>query len=472
MAENASFKKRSCLKGRLKAPGDKSITHRSLVFSALTKGRRQISNALLSHDIQSTIDCLRALGLTIERSEESKSSLLVESTGQIVQHALGQGSCEEFSSLLSAQSLNMPCGNSGTTMRVLSGLAAALPGATVQFSGDQSLSGRDMQRVLDPLQCMGARVEYLQKSGRAPFKISGARLHGGHFVLPISSAQVSTAIILAGLLGQERTIVSTPYMVRDHSLRALQYLGAPVSSVPDSLPQNVTVEPLAENLAPLPVQVPGDISSAAFILVAAAILPGSQVEIADVGLNPGRRLVLDVLQEMGAGIEVLNHRIVCGEPVGDIRLESADVLKPCHIRAERVASGIDEIPILALACAFAFGESRMEGVGELAAKESDRLSAMVQNLRGLGIEAFAQGDSLSISGGKSLSDIALAFTSSKTHSNFQWKSHNDHRIAMSGHIAALALRPYGTFEVDDSSSIAVSYPGFFQDIDSLLLGGN
>lgn len=468
MAENASYKKRSYLKGRLKAPGDKSITHRSLVFSTLIKGRRQISNALLSHDIGSTIDCLRALGLTIERSEHS---LFVESSGQMLHHVLGRGPSEEFRALMSAQNIEMPCGNSGTTMRILSGLAAAIPGATVHFNGDQSLSGRDMQRVLDPLQSMGARVEYLQRSGHAPFKISGERLHGGHFALPVSSAQVSTAIILAGLLGQGETIVSTPYMVRDHSLRALQYLGAPVLSVVDSLPQTVTVEPLTENLEPLPVQVAGDISSAAFILVAAAILPGSQVEITDVGLNPGRRLVLDVLQEMGACLELLNERTVCGEPVGDIRLEGPDRLKPCHIKAERVASGIDEIPILALACAFADGESCMEGVGELAAKESDRLSAMVQNLRGLGIEAFAKGDSLKISGGKSLSDIALAFVSSKSHSNFRWKSFNDHRIAMAGHIAALALGPSGSLEVDDSSSIAVSYPGFFQDIDSLLLGG-
>lgn len=453
MAENASFKKRSYLKGRLKAPGDKSITHRALIFSALTKGRRTIENALLSEDTESTIACLKSFGLSIYKGE---TSLVVESPGAIIDSLLtGQ---------LSSQTVGAKefyCGNSGTTMRIMSGLSAALPGLEAKFSGDESLSRRDMQRVLTPLQAMGCRLEYLSSAGRAPFKIVGERIHGGDFALPVSSAQVSTAIILAGLLAQGGTSVSTPYMVRDHSLRALKYLGAPVRSGQSNQSNTVFVEPLTENLPALPVQVAGDISSAAFMLVAAAILPGSQIEITEVGLNPGRTLVLEVLREMGAHIEIRNERELCGEPLGDIFIESDGNLKACRIGVEDVARGIDEIPILALAAAFANGTSIMDGLGELAAKESNRLLAMAENLRGLGVEAVVRGDSLKISGRESLSDIAYALP-------FQWRAHNDHRIAMAGHIAGLCLG--SKVIVDDSTSIAVSYPGFFKDVDKLLQG--
>lgn len=448
MAENASFKKRSYLKGRLKAPGDKSITHRALIFSAFTKGRRTIDNALLSEDIESTIACMKNFGLSIHKDQKC---LVVESPGELVNAVVNKFTgVKEFY-----------CGNSGTTMRILSGLAAGLPGLEAEFSGDESLSRRDMQRVLTPLQVMGCGLEYLSSEGRAPFKIFGERLHGGDFVLPVSSAQVSTAVVLAGLLAQERTSVSTPYMVRDHSLRALQYLGAPVRSGQGSQTNTVFVEPLTENLPALSVQIAGDISSAAFMLVAAAILPGSQIVIAEVGLNPGRTLVLEVLREMGAHIEIHNEREVCGEPLGDVFIESEGKLKACRIDARHVARGIDEIPVLALAAAFAEGTSVMEGLGELAAKESNRLLAMAENLRGLGVEVVVNGDSLTISGRESLSDIAYAVPC-------HWQAHNDHRIAMAGHIAGLALA--SKVLVDDSTSIAVSYPGFFEDIDKLLQG--
>lgn len=434
------------LRGEISPPGDKSITHRALLFSSLVKGRVHIEHALLSGDTRSTAKALAKLGLSLNIDDQGAAATIdVVSPGY--RHLKEQ-----------SFDLSFDCGNSGTTIRLLSGLCAGLKG-TFRFDGDASLRRRDMTRVLNPLSEMGVKVDYQGADGHAPFTIhcGDKPLKAGNFPLQVSSAQVETALMLAALGGEQgETKVSTPYLVRDHSYRALAYLGAPISLDRDS--RVYTIKPLLSELPARDFVVPGDISSSAFFLVAAAIMPGSELLLKNVGINPGRTLVLDTLRRMGASISAQNEREVCGEPVCDLLVHSAASekrLQGVKIEASQVPSGIDELPALALAFAFAEGTSLVEGALELKQKESDRLRLLTENLSNAGALVVTTADGFVIEGrgGSNMKGGGL------------WNTALDHRLAMLGIIASLACEAPCLLE--ETESMAVSYPRFQLDLESV-----
>lgn len=435
------------LRGEISPPGDKSITHRALLFSSLVKGRVHIEHALLSGDTRSTAKALAKLGLSLNIDDQGAAATI-----DVVSPGYSHLKEQSFD-------LSFDCGNSGTTIRLLSGLCAGLKG-TFRFDGDASLRRRDMTRVLDPLGEMGVKVSYQGAAGHAPFTINCGEtpLKSGDFPLPVSSAQVETALILAALGAESgETRVSTPYLVRDHSYRALSYLGAPISL--DRASRVYTVKPLLSELAARDFVVPGDISSSAFFLVAAAILPGSELLLKNVGINPGRTLVLDTLRRMGASISAQNEREVCGEPVCDLFVQSRAEhrLQGVKIEASQVPSGIDELPALALAFAFAEGTSLVEGALELKQKESDRLRLLTENLSNAGALVVSTEDGFVIEGrgGANMKGGGL------------WSTALDHRLAMLGIIASLACEAPCLLE--ETESMAVSYPRFQLDLETVYL---
>ncbi len=461
------------LRGKVLVPGDKSITHRALMFSALTTGESRISGALGALDCLSTASCLRRLGLSVAgadgaqlpsetplsgESAEQPSWLQIDSAGRPTIKPSGrvaliikspgiktlsfEGTSKESPRALYA-------GNSGTTMRILSGLLAGLPGH-FRLSGDDSLSKRDMRRVLGPLATMGAEVSYNGSEGRAPFIISGGKLKGGRFDLAVASAQVEAALLLAGLFAEVKTTVTTPAKVRDHTLKAFQYLGIPFEN--EGL--TTTVEPLSKPVSARDFVVPGDLSSAAFFLVAAAIMPGSSIVIEGVGTNAGRGLVVDVLRRMGASITFTKEREVNCEPVCDIELVAPSQLQATDIGPDEVPLGIDELPILALALALARGKSRVSGAAELKEKESNRLTAICNNLANQGVSLEELDDGFVITGSGSLAGGGA------------WPTHEDHRLAMTGLVAqVVADKP---LILGDTDCVDISYPGFAADLDHLI----
>lgn len=340
-------------------------------------------------------------------------------------------------------------GNSGTTMRLVSGLLAGRP-FRATLDGDESLRQRPMGRVLQPLASMGAEVIFAKRENYAPFSIAGGKLKGGHFVLPVASAQVETALLLAGLQAQGETVVDLPCPVRDHTRRLFKYMQIPFESGGDL---NMSVCCLTAAPPPFSLTVPADISSAAFFMVAAACLPDSHILLRQVGLNPGRTLVLDVLMRMGADIEIVNRGDLSGEPTGDILVRGGRQLHGTTIEGDTIASGIDEIPALALAGAFCEGTFCVRDAAELRVKESDRLAATVNNLHAAGaiVRELADGFEIRGTGG-------LAGGSS-------WKSYADHRLAMTGVIASLLCQ--SPLSIDDTACVAVSYPSFQEDLLSL-----
>lgn len=348
----------------------------------------------------------------------------------------------------------LDAGNSGTTMRLLAGMLAGVA-LSISFDGDRSLRQRPMARVLSPLAEMGLQVRYDERDGYPPFAIKGGKLTGCKFELPIASAQVQTALLLAGLQSDAKTTVTLPHPVRDHTERMLRFIGVPFDQ-PD--PLTTTVKRLENPVAPYDLTVAGDISSAAFFMVAAACVPGSHVVLTDVGMNSGRTLVIDVLKEMGARVNIGNARDLCGEPVADITVEGAQKLGGATIAGARVAAGIDEIPILALAGAFCHGAFCVRDAGELRVKESDRISAIVNNLQQAGAQITEREDGFDISGSGGLQGAST------------WHSHGDHRLAMTGMVAALLCNRSVT--IDDTACAAVSYPKFGEDLRSVVFPGN
>ncbi len=446
------------LRGTLSPPGDKSMTHRALIFASLVKGRVDIEGALLSGDTRASALALRKLGLsmTVEQKERG-ADIAIVSPG-ILEIRRNFAACADSRGGGAAPDCLFDCGNSGTTMRLLAGLCAGLAGGTFVFDGDASLRRRDMKRILAPLSDLGAGYRYLGAEGFAPFELRGERLNGGDFNLTVSSAQVVTALILAGLSADSPLRVSTPYVVRDHTLRALRFMGADIS-VPrqDGAAHGGTalaVRPLDRDLMPCRFSIPGDISSCAFFLVAAAILPGSEVTLLNVGVNPGRTLVIDVLRRMGVEISYLNEREVCGEPVCDLFVQAPASLQATDVTAEEVPSGIDEIPALALAFAFASGRSTVSGAGELKQKESNRLKLLTDNLQGAGVAVEAYDDGFAVQGKGFLAGGGF------------WRTDLDHRLAMIGMVASLAARE--PLKLEEKESCAVSYPQFESDLKSLL----
>ena len=421
------------LQGVVQVPGDKSISHRALLFGAIAEGTTRITGLLPAEDPLSTAACLRAMGVTISAIE----------AGQPVSvEGVGLDGLREPEDVLD-------CGNSGTTMRLMLGLLAGRAGRHFVLTGDGSLRRRPMQRVGGPLAQMGAQISGRSGGNLAPLAIRGQQLQGATIRTPVASAQVKSALVLAALTATGDTTVIEPVQSRDHSERMLRAFGAQLSVGGPGLTE-VTVTPGA-SLRGQDVIVPGDISSAAFWLVAGAITPGADLTVQNVGLNPSRTGVLDVLEQMGARIELLNGREVAGEPVGDLRVTHGP-LQAFTIGADLIPRLVDEIPVLAVAACYAEGVSRVSGAEELRVKETDRLAVMARQLGAMGarIEEFADG--LTIEGGVPLQGAEV-------------DSETDHRVAMSLAVAAQVAK--GPTQLHRPEAAAVSYPGFWDDLKRL-----
>ena len=421
------------LQGVVQVPGDKSISHRALLFGAIAEGTTRITGLLPAEDPLSTAACLRAMGVTISAIE----------AGQLVSvEGVGLDGLREPEDVLD-------CGNSGTTMRLMLGLLAGRAGRHFVLTGDGSLRRRPMQRVGGPLAQMGAQISGRSGGNLAPLAIRGQQLQGATIRTPVASAQVKSALLLAALTATGDTTVIEPVQSRDHSERMLRAFGAQLSVGGPGLTE-VTVTPGA-SLRGQDVIVPGDISSAAFWLVAGAITPGADLTVQNVGLNPSRTGVLDVLEQMGVRIELLNGREVAGEPVGDLRVTHGP-LKAFTIGADLIPRLVDEIPVLAVAACYAEGISRVSGAEELRVKETDRLAVMARQLGAMGarIEEFADG--LTIEGGVPLQGAEV-------------DSETDHRVAMS--LAVAAQVAHGPTLLHRPGAAAVSYPGFWDDLERL-----
>jgi 3-phosphoshikimate 1-carboxyvinyltransferase len=415
------------LQGRLRVPGDKSISHRALIFGALTVGETRISGLLEGEDVLNTGRAMRALGARVERV----------ANGAWAVHGVGVAGLAEPGAPLDF-------GNSGTGCRLVMGAVAGCP-ITATFDGDASLRKRPMRRVLDPLQQMGARIAHSSEGGQLPITLRGAMdAIPITYRTPVPSAQVKSAVLLAGLGAPGTTTVIEREATRDHTERLLAHFGAEVRTEPDGEHgRHISLVGQPE-LAPAPVVVPADPSSAAFPLVAALIVPGSEVILDAVMTNPLRTGLLATLREMGAAIEPLALRND-GEEVADLRVR-ASALRGVDVPAERAPAMIDEYPILAIAAAFAVGTTRMRGLKELRVKESDRLAATAELLRVNGVTAEIEGDDLIVEGRGRAAGGGLVAT------------HMDHRIAMSALVMGLGSgKPVA---VDDAGFIATSFPGF------------
>ncbi|MBD2002484.1 MULTISPECIES: 3-phosphoshikimate 1-carboxyvinyltransferase [Cyanophyceae] len=412
------------LQGHIRVPGDKSISHRALMLGAIAQGETQIQGLLLGEDPRSTASCFRAMGAEI-------SELNIE---LVRVRGIGLGLLQEPVDILNA-------GNSGTTMRLMLGLLASHPGRFFTVTGDSSLRSRPMSRVVKPLQQMGAQIWGRQGSSLAPLAIQGQQLSPIHYQSPIASAQVKSCILLAGLMTEGQTTVTEPALSRDHSERMLRAFGAEIKLDPET--NSATITGPAQ-LTGQNVIVPGDISSAAFWLVAGAIVPGSEVWVENVGVNPTRTGILEALEMMGADIKMENQRVVAGEPVADLRVRSSS-LKACEIAGDLIPRLIDEIPILAVAAVFAQGTTVIRDAAELRVKESDRIAVMASQLNRMGARVTELPDGLEITGGTPLTGIDV-------------DSHTDHRIAMS--LAIAALNASGTTTINRAEAAAISYPDF------------
>jgi 3-phosphoshikimate 1-carboxyvinyltransferase len=415
------------LRGRVRVPGDKSISHRSLIFGALTVGETRISGLLEGDDVLSTAKAMRALGASVERTGEGIWRV----------HGVGVGGFKAPDGVLDF-------GNSGTGCRLVLGAAAGCP-VTAAFDGDASLRKRPMRRVLDPLERIGARTLACADGGRLPVTLQGATdAIPIVYEPPVASAQLKSAVLLAGLAAPGETTILEAEATRDHTERMLAHFGADVRvEAHGAHGRRITLKGQPE-LAPAPVVVPADPSSAAFALVAALIVAGSDVILEGVMTNPLRTGLFTTLQEMGAAIEVLDRRNE-GEEVADLRIRHAP-LRAVEVPPERAPSMIDEYPVLAVAAAFAQGATRMRGLRELRVKESDRLAATAAMLRINGVAAEIDGDDLIVQGSARAPGGGLVAT------------HMDHRIAMAALVMGLASEK--PVRIDDSAFIATSFPGF------------
>ncbi len=413
---------RSTLRGRITVPGDKSISHRALMLGSLAEGETTIRGLLLGEDPRSTAACFRALGAEIS---ELNSDL-------VTVRGIGLGKLQEPTDVLDA-------GNSGTTMRLMLGVLASHPERFFAITGDRSLRSRPMGRVVEPLRQMGAHIWGREGGKLAPLAVWGTKLHPRAYQSPVASAQVKSCLLLAGLMVDGETSVTEPFRSRDHSERMLAAFGAAVS-----VDGNTAAVRGPARLRGQEAIVPGDISSAAFWLVAGSIVPDSELTIENVGVNPTRTGVLDILQEMGADIALENFRETMGEPVADLRVRSA-VLRGCDIGGAVIPRAIDELPVLAVAAACAQGRTTIRDAAELRVKESDRIAAMAHELGVLGVAVREHPDGLEIEGGRPIGGGAV-------------RTYDDHRVAMSLAIAALAATEPVTLQ--GMNCAAISYPNF------------
>ncbi|MGB5924483.1 MAG: 3-phosphoshikimate 1-carboxyvinyltransferase [Dehalococcoidia bacterium] len=422
---------RSCprLEGEVLLPGDKSISHRAAILNSLAEGEAEIDNFAPGADCLSTLRCLKALGVKIGR-KGLRDSPTVSVSGT------GEDGLTEASDVLDAQ-------NSGTTMRLLGGLLASQPFLSV-ITGDTSLRNRPMGRLIQPLRLMGADVSGRGQDSFAPLVIKGKKLRGIDFTLPVPSAQIKSAILLAGLFARGNTVLHQKILSRDHTERMLRRMGAILESKGNS----VSVLPLNSPLASLSMRIPGDISSAAYFLVAAATHPDARIVIRDCGINPTRTGIMDILVAMGARLKIENERLEAGEPLADIVVESSE-LKGLEVDGDIIPRLIDEIPVLAVAGCAARGKTVIKDAGELRVKESDRIATVVSELSRLGAQIEPLPDGMVVYGGRRLSGTEV-------------DSHFDHRLAMTLAIAGLIAK--GETTIKHARAAQVSYPAFWQTL--------
>jgi 3-phosphoshikimate 1-carboxyvinyltransferase len=421
--------------GRVRVPGDKSISHRAVLFAAMAEGTSRLTGVLDSADVRSTLAAVAALGAAVEVIVERPEGLDLSVDGWGARGPRPPAG-------------PIDCGNSGTTCRLLMGVLAPWP-VRVTLTGDASLSRRPMKRVTDPLTAMGATFETTE--GHLPVTVSGAPLRALHYEMPVASAQVKTAVLLAGLFARGVTTVVEPAPSRDHTERLLPAFGIGVGR--DAEAGTCWVDGSGQMRAS-DVAVPADPSSAAFLVGAAVIVPDSEVSLPDVALNPTRSGFVRVLQRMGAGVSVTVAHATGAEPAGTITARSGPTLRPTVVPAFEAPSLIDEMPLLAVVATQAIGVTRFEGVGELRVKESDRLAAIVDGLTALGARARATGDTLEVEGPAALHGARLS-------------SLGDHRLAMAWAVAGLIAS--SPVEIDAWEAVDVSYPHFARDV-ALLSG--
>lgn len=420
---NVTIKPKRNIKKTLSVPGDKSISHRAVMFGAIAEGTTEIEGFLMGDDCLSTIKCFRQLGIDIEVNEN-----------KVIVHGKGLYGLSKPDTILDV-------GNSGTTLRLITGLLAA-QSFSCEITGDKSIQKRPMDRVITPLSQMGANIE-----GKfCPIKINGSKLKAIEYTLPVASAQVKSAILLASLYVDSQTCIIEPAPTRDHTEIMLNYLGANIQKDGNKIISNKVNQLYAKNIV-----VPADISSAAYFIVMGLIVPNSEILITNVGCNFTRTGIIDVLKDMKADISVLNERNVCGEVVADILVRTSE-LKSTTIGGSIIPRLIDEIPIIAVAACFAQGKTVIKDASELKVKESNRIKTIATELNKMGANIVETDDGMIIEGGRNLKGTTV-------------ESYNDHRVAMS--LAVAALVADGNTTINNADCTDISFPDFFKYIDSL-----
>lgn len=415
------------LKGEVAIPGDKSISHRSVMFGAISKGLTEVTNFLQGADCLSTIDCFRKLGIEIENTSE-----------KILVHGKGLRG-------LTASSDTLDTGNSGTTTRLISGILSGQD-FTTTLTGDASIQTRPMKRIMEPLSLMGADIVSIRDNGCAPLRITGKQLHGISYTTPVASAQVKSAVLLAGLYADSPTAVTEPALSRNHTELMLCGFGAEVKTED----KTAVISPCPQ-LYGQKVEVPGDISSAAYFLAAGLIVPGSEILIKNVGINPTRDGILRVIRAMGGKVTLLNEHTSAGEKVADLLVSHSD-LNATVIEGDIIPALIDEIPVIAVMAAFARGTTVIKDAAELKVKESNRIDTVTAGLKAMGCDITPTDDGMIITGGNPLHGAVI-------------DSYADHRIAMSFAVAALAAK--GETTIKGGECVNISYPGFYTDLAAL-----
>lgn len=415
------------LKGEITVPGDKSISHRGVMFGAISEGITELTGFLDGADCRSTISCFKAMGIDITQEHD-----------HVVIHGKGLKG-------LSAPSKMLDVGNSGTTTRLISGILAGQSFIS-SLNGDESIQKRPMGRIITPLKSMGAHIKSIKDNGCAPLEIGGAPLHAIHYDSPVASAQVKSCVLLAGLYADGVTSVTEPVISRNHTELMLKGFGADIKS--EGLTASITGGP---RLIGQKITVPGDISSAAYFIVAGLICPNADLLIKNVNTNPTRAGIIQVAKNMGGNIELLNERIVSGEPVADIHVSSSD-LHGCEVSGEIIPTLIDELPVIAVMAACAKGTTVIKDAAELKVKESDRIATVTENLKNMGCDITPTEDGMIIVGGNPLHGALIS-------------TYKDHRIAMSFAIAGLVAD--GETSFDDEGCCVISYPDFFETLKAL-----
>lgn len=420
--------KANSLKGEIKVPGDKSISHRGVMFGAISEGTTELTGFLDGADCRSTIGCFRTMGIDISQNAD-----------HVIIHGKGLHG-------LKAPSQMLDVGNSGTTTRLISGILAGQPFVS-SLNGDESIQKRPMGRIITPLTQMGAHIRSIKDNGCAPLEIGGSPLKAIHYDSPVASAQVKSCVLLAGLYADGVTSVTEPVVSRNHTELMLSGFGADIKS--EGLTASIVGNP---KLIGQKIEVPGDISSAAYFIVAGLICENADLLIKNVNTNPTRAGIIKVAQDMGGNIELLNERIVSGEPVADIHVTSSN-LHGCEVSGDIIPTLIDELPVIAVMAACASGTTTIKDAAELKVKESDRIATVTENLKNMGCDITPTDDGMIINGGNLLKGTTV-------------KTYLDHRIAMSFAIAGLVAHGETTF--DNKECCCISYPNFFRTLNSII----